>query len=243
VGLYFKGVPDWLCAWAAQVPGVELAVETGTFRGDSADQLAKTFGRCITIERDPSLGAAAIARFADRSDVDVRVGSSREILPEVCAALDQSAFFWLDGHWSGDVTAGEDDPCPLMEELAAVGSSPAVARHIVAIDDMRLFGSGHSLDREMKHFPRLHEVLDVLERMHLNTFAIDDVVVGVPERSAESFMALGASSDVRQSVLIFPYWNDILRARADRERRKERRTPSRLKRTISRGLAPIRSRG
>lgn len=206
MGIFHAGLPPWLLDWAGN-QGLHLAVESGTYLGDSADRLARTFGRCITIERDATLAAAATARFADRIDVVVRHGSSRDLLREIVGPLEDPAFFWLDAHWSAGATAGADDPCPLMAELDAIGSSRRPATHVVAVDDMRLFGFGHDLDPGMKHYPSLREVLNRLEQIGLATFVLDDVVVGVPRNLVDSFLAL--DGDVRQRVMLFKHWPAI----------------------------------
>jgi hypothetical protein len=206
MGLFHFGLPPWLLDWAVD-QGVVVAVESGTFMGDSADLLGQRFGRCITIERDPALASAAAKRFTDRPDVEVRHGSSRSELADILAGLDGPVFFWLDAHWSGGVTAGADDPCPLIAELDAIASSPNPERHIVAVDDMRIFGFGFELDPRMEHHPRLSEILNRLERLGLSTFVLDDVIVGVPPTLAGSFLQL--DGDIRQRVPLFMHWSWI----------------------------------
>lgn len=122
IGLFHLGVPPWLVDWAADV-GLRRAVETGTYDGESAARLAVTPGHCTTIERSAVLAERATARFAGMEQIEVLVGSSRDLLPKVCAQLDEPTLFWLDAHWSGQGTPGQDDPCPLM-----AGSKPSRGR-------------------------------------------------------------------------------------------------------------------
>jgi hypothetical protein len=206
MGIFHPGLPPWLVDWAA-AQAIGVAVESGTYMGDSADRLARTFGRCITIERDATLAAGAARRFEHRPDVEVVHGSSRTELPVILGRIDGPVFFWLDAHWSAGVTAGADDPCPLIAELEAIASSTGPQRHVVAIDDMRLFGFGHDLDPRMEHFPSLRQVLDRLEAMGLATFVLDDVIVGVPRLLAESFLTL--DGDIRQRVMLFQHWSAL----------------------------------
>jgi hypothetical protein len=70
---------------------VREAIETGTFQGDSAALLARRFGRCTTIELDPTLAARATERFADDPTIDVLQGSSRDRLAELDAIAASSA--------------------------------------------------------------------------------------------------------------------------------------------------------
>lgn len=124
LGLFHVGVPTWLLNSTIGCGSFATAVETGTFRGDSALALAGAFGSCITIERQPNLAERARERFLQSgAAIEVITGSSRDLLSEVCQSLKGPAFFWLDGHWSGGETAGKDDPCPLLAELHAINSS------------------------------------------------------------------------------------------------------------------------
>ncbi len=196
VGLFHPGIPPWLLRWADETGAVTGAIETGTFRGDSAATLRQTFGNCITIERDHLLAQQAADRFADDPNIVVRCGSSRDVLPEICADLAEPAIFWLDGHWSGAATAGSDDPCPVLAEIEAIGSSRQPASHIIAVDDARLFGFGHDLDPMMESYPRMVDLLTRIEGLGLRTFILDDVVMGVPPDLVLSFLALSANPDI-----------------------------------------------
>jgi len=210
LGLFHFGVPPWLLEWATANTTCSVGVETGTFQGNSALLLAETFGHCTTIEKDAALAAKATDRFRDDPRVNVVAASSRDALPDVCRELTVPAFYWLDGHWSGGNTAGEDDPCPVMVELAAISSSPSCADSVVAVDDARLFGFGHDLDPQMRSFPRMIELLEVIERdLSLESYIVDDVVVAVPARLAASFKQLAVDVTLRQHTFLAPVWDDV----------------------------------
>ncbi|MGI8791954.1 MAG: hypothetical protein ACR2H3_02040 [Acidimicrobiales bacterium] len=205
MGLFHAGLPDWLLTWV-KTQGYQSAVETGTYLGNSAARLASTLGQCTTIELSEKLAADATTRFAGDSTVTVLQGSSGDLLPELCAGLDEPTFFWLDGHWSGGVTAGDGQPCPLRDELAALAKSDLAGQHVVAVDDARLVGFPHSLDPHMESWPRLVEVLGSLEAMGLRTYLVDDVIVGVPAEKASSFEDLHARKGIRQQAPMSLAW-------------------------------------
>src|SRR3954471_5520399 len=210
LGLFHFGVPPWLLEWATANTKCAVAVETGTFQGNSALLLADTFGHCTTIEKDPALAAKAADRFREDPRVKVVAGSSRDALPDLCREVTVPAFYWLDGHWSGGNTAGEDDPCPVMFELAAIAASPTFGESVVAVDDARLFGFGHDLDPQMRSFPRMMERLELVERdLSLETYIVDDVVVGVPSGLAASFKQLAVDVTLRQHTFLAPVWADV----------------------------------
>jgi len=119
-------------------------VETGTFRGDTTARQVAWFRHIFTIELDPTLAAAARERFKDEPTVEVHEGDSAEVLAWLCATsphLQEPAVFYLDGHWSGGVTARgreEEDGCPLLREVAVLGRREY--EDLIVVDDVRLFG-------------------------------------------------------------------------------------------------------
>jgi hypothetical protein len=68
-------------------------------------------------------------------------GDSERRLPEVLAALDEPALFWLDAHYSADDTARGSTDTPIEAELQAVLRHP-VRGHVILVDDVRSFGRG-----------------------------------------------------------------------------------------------------
>jgi hypothetical protein len=211
LGIFFAGVPDWLLH-ALQASGrYGLAIETGTFRGDSALVLADAVGRCTTIELDPALAAAATERFASDSRINVVQGSSRDVMPRTVRDLTGPTFFWLDGHWSGGVTAGADDPCPLDGELDAIATSPMASDCMVAIDDARLCGFPRSNEPDGNAYPSILEVLSKLSSMGLYPYVVDDVILGVPEADRAIITAPERCEELRHNTPIFRYWGTISR--------------------------------
>jgi len=116
-----------------------IFVETGTFFGDMLAALRDDFDRLITIELDSALAAKARQRFRDEPKIRIIEGDSAVRLPEVVAELDRTALFWLDGHFSGGVTAKGNVDTPIIAELTAWLSAEAI-KHVILIDDARLFG-------------------------------------------------------------------------------------------------------
>jgi hypothetical protein len=80
---------------------------------DGARLLASLFESVVTIELSESLAARAVQELANRPNVTVRQGDSRQVLPELAAA-DVPTLYWLDGHWSGGETSGAEHECPLL---------------------------------------------------------------------------------------------------------------------------------
>lgn len=113
-------------------------IETGTFTGEMVAAMRPHFDRLISIEMAPAIYEGTKRRFAGDSRVQLLLGDSGVLLPEVLAALDHPALFWLDGHYMGGRTARADLDSPVQRELAALLRHPTRG-HLVLIDDARLF--------------------------------------------------------------------------------------------------------
>lgn len=112
-------------------------VETGTYLGDMIYAMQDEFDVLYSIELSPHFYKMATKRFAGYRKVTLLEGDSGEVLKTLVPQIKSSALFWLDGHYSGGLTAKGAKECPIFEELRSVFSSPF--RHLVVIDDARLF--------------------------------------------------------------------------------------------------------
>ncbi len=118
-------------------PGI--FVETGTYQGDTVYALRNEFRKLYTIELSHELYERARARLETAGNITPLEGDSTAILPRVLKEINEPCLFWLDGHYSGGPTAKGDVNCPLLRELACILSHP-VKRHVILMDDARLFG-------------------------------------------------------------------------------------------------------
>lgn len=208
MGLFHWGLPAYLLEWVA-AEGVRSAVETGTYRGDSAMAIAGALGSCITVELSEALHERATRRFDADDRVRVLHGSSAEVLPTVCASLAGPTLFWLDAHYSGGDTAGAGSQCPVLGELDAIAALPDPTQHIVLVDDARLFGFVPTAPPHRSDWPSLFTVLSRLEGMGLRTYVVDDVVVGVGPNRVASFEELFRHRDVRQHLVLHRDWTVV----------------------------------
>ena len=133
-----------------------ILVETGTYRGDMIEAQRKHFRRIYSIELGEELAAAARRRFAARPHVTILQGDSAERMGDVVPQLDDRALFWLDGHYSGGVTARGELECPIWGELDAIFADNAQG-HVLIIDDARCFNGTHD-------YPTVDELRDYLAR-------------------------------------------------------------------------------
>lgn len=173
MGIVHPGLPPKLAKTARRAVGARTLVETGTNVGNSAALAARLFERVVTIEKDPTLHAAAREGHANLPNVEWMLGDSRDILPRL--DLSEPTVFWLDGHWSAGDTAGEGDECPLLDELATIGPE-----HAILIDDARLFIEPPPPPHDPDQWPTLEEVMDALRDREV--VIREDVVVALPRR-------------------------------------------------------------
>jgi len=113
-------------------------IETGTFTGEMIEAMRPHFQRLISIEMSPEIHDSARRRFAGDPRIEILLGDSAVVLPRVLEQIREPAVFWLDGHFMGGSTARASEDTPVRHELSALLTHP-VRRHLVLIDDARLF--------------------------------------------------------------------------------------------------------
>ncbi len=113
-------------------------VETGTFTGEMVEAMRPHFRRLISIEMSPQIYEAAVHRFAGDPHIQLFLGDSAVVLPQVLQRIREPALFWLDGHFMGGSTARSHEDSPVRHELRALLAHP-VRGHLILIDDARLF--------------------------------------------------------------------------------------------------------
>lgn len=180
--------------------GLTRAIETGTYRGRGTRLLAEVFPRVTTIEISAELARAAAERLVGVAGVEVRQGSSRDVLPEL---IDESqpTLYWLDGHWSGGVTGGADDECPVIAEIDAIAGGHT--DDCLLIDDARLFLAPPPPPHRAEAWPTYREIEDAVHRTrpdHMVAVA-HDVVVVVPSSAADLVRDFAAEPSPRSFSL------------------------------------------
>lgn len=108
-------------------------VETGTYRGTTAEFLASAGMPLFTVELDPRFHAYSALRLRALKNVRLKLGDSRPFLRELSqdpVVPRDGVFFYLDAHWYQEL--------PLAEELKAILSHWRSS--IVMIDDFAVPG-------------------------------------------------------------------------------------------------------
>lgn len=133
-----------------------VLIETGTYMGDMIFAQLNNFDRIYSIELSRELYERGLKRFKEEPKVNLLNGDSGVRMDEIVSALNEKAIFWLDGHYSGGITAQAEKDCPVMEELQSIVKSPY--DHTILIDDARLFNGKNdypTLD-EIRNFFKHH---------------------------------------------------------------------------------------
>ncbi|MDA7921684.1 hypothetical protein N9Z18_01540 [Verrucomicrobiales bacterium] len=117
----------------------EALVETGTYLGDMVAAMIEDFQTIHTIELDTALFHSARKRFKNRPNVLLYHGDSGVVINDVLSVIGESpgrVVFWLDGHYSGGITA--TSKCPLVEEVRTILTRRP--HDVILIDDVHCFG-------------------------------------------------------------------------------------------------------
>ena len=147
-------------------------IETGTYLGDMVQAMKKSFSRIISFELDQTLATQARERFDGDHHIEIIQGDSGKLLGEYLGGIDEPCLFWLDGHYSGGITAKGALETPIKNELTAILSHP-VDGHVILIDDARCFTGEND-------YPTLDELKSfVAERKPEHNFSVEHDVIRI----------------------------------------------------------------
>ena len=103
---------------------IDSFVETGTYLGDTTLNAVQIFNEVYTIELSPRLYLDASERLRNWNNVVVHFGSSDQVFRKLLPSIHSRTLFYLDGHYSGHVTAKVSSDTPILKELKASRASP-----------------------------------------------------------------------------------------------------------------------
>lgn len=206
MGFFWEGLPPYLLPWSVSALNAPIiAVETGTFRGDTTALLADAFGRCVTIERSSSLAETARQRFENDPRVTVLEGSSSDLLASSLPDRGTSLFVWLDAHGVYDFEGVDPEENPLIKEIATLLAARDSVNTIIAIDDARGMGT-------QPGWPSFSEIATPLANAGYTTVYLDDVFLAVPKQLEPSLWPLYQLSRTVEATALFHIWPRVMRA-------------------------------
>ena len=168
----------------ARALGANTFVETGTYKGKTTRWAASEFEKVHTVERAKPFYDRYHQELEQLGNITTHFGDSREKLPVILDALSgEPAVYWLDSHWMGGVTAGEDDECPLMDELSVLS---AHTNNIIMIDDARYFLCAPPSFHDAKHWPTMFDIASMYQSVFDDVFVqvFHDIIFIVPKKEA-----------------------------------------------------------
>ncbi|WP_374823645.1 hypothetical protein [Aerosakkonema sp. BLCC-F183] len=181
MGIVRMGPPNDLVAQLGAEFRIINFVETGTAYGGTALWASQQFKNVFTVEYCQEIYEQTVKNFHHIENIEFRFGDSRTELTKIVTRLESASFFWLDAHWSGGITYGENDECPLLEEIDIINKSEF--ENFILIDDARLFTSPPMPPHRIEQWPDITAVLNALHsgRSDRYIIIIEDVIIAVPQ--------------------------------------------------------------
>lgn len=183
MGIVNFGIPTEHVMWLKKELKLKILIEGGTYRGVTAKEMAKYFEHVYTIEKSEKMYILSQNNLKKCKNVTLRKGDTREYLNELMDKND-NILLWLDAHWSGGDTYGEDDECPLIEELKIIFRSNK--NFVILIDDARLFLSPPPLPHKTHKWPTYDDIIRVLPQ-NWRTIVYEDVIYVYPNKIFNEF--------------------------------------------------------
>ena len=183
MGLVNFGVPEKEVEFLKENMKLDILVEGGTYKGGTAKSMSKKFRKVYTIEKSDTMFEIARGNLKDTKNVTMLKGDTREHLQSILENND-NILYWLDAHWSGGDTYGEEDECPLIEELEIIFQYSK--NHVILIDDARLFLAPPPSPHKIENWPSLTDILQVLP-MNWELLEFEDVIYLFPKKIGIEF--------------------------------------------------------
>jgi FkbM family methyltransferase len=204
MGLIRTGVPTELALALKEAYNIQGFIETGTNYGGTALWAAQYFQKVITIEAAKEIYESVANNYAHIQNIQFVLGNSKERLEAIVPTLKEPCLFWLDAHWSGGVTYGDNDECPLLEELQIINNSDC--EHFILIDDARLFLCPPPRPHRIEQWPTIDAVTNLLNSgRNRYTVIVEDAIVSVPAAAKLAVAQYSQESSTKA-------WEDYVRS-------------------------------
>jgi hypothetical protein len=138
-----------------------IFIETGTYKGGTIEVMSNLFKNLYTIELSKMLYLTSKERLKALKNIKFLNGDSIAMLPKVLNEVDQQAIIWLDGHYSGGITAKGISECPVFGELEAIHKFGKDLKHIILVDDIRCFDG-------KRDYPMVEDVIKKIKYIDQN---------------------------------------------------------------------------
>lgn len=123
----------------------DIFIETGSFVGETMDDIKNSFYKIISIEITDKYFDYCRNKFINYSNIEIIHGDSLNVLPLLIEKYNnERIMFFLDAHYSAGDTGKNHLDVPLIEELKIINRDLKNSC-LVIIDDADLFGWKHEL--------------------------------------------------------------------------------------------------
>jgi hypothetical protein len=170
------GVPEDISIFIKKSYNINRFVETGTFHGDTSVWASQHFKQVDTIEFSKNIYLQTKRKYEYIENINFIFGDSKSALKNIILNATEPILFWLDAHWCSMGSYGENDQCPLIEELEIINAS--AFNNFIFIDDARLFMAPPPLPSLIKFYPTINKIVDVSKKKFLIIF--EDVIFVSP---------------------------------------------------------------
>ena len=180
MGIVRMGPPKEVVLLMKEIFNISTFIETGTYKGGTAIWASKHFKNVLTIENSKTLYDQVVDKNKNIKNINFLFGNSIENLKQISPKLDKTAIFWLDAHWCGGDSYGENNQCPIIQELATLIKSGTP--HCILIDDARLFSSPPPLPNQIDQWPTIDQLLNIIQSGNERYYIVisEDVIIAVP---------------------------------------------------------------
>lgn len=149
---------------------LSVLVETGTFFGDTVNELLYNFKKIYSVEVDDKLYNKAKNRFLAYNWVDILKGDSTVVLPNILKKETDPIIFWLDGHYSGGETGKAELNTPILAELETILNNYN-EKSVILIDDARCYNG-------LDDYPSVNGLIEFIKqrKSDLDVLIKDDII-------------------------------------------------------------------
>ena len=118
--------------------------------------------------------------FNDEVRISLYLGDTVEVLPQVLKRVEDSAFFWLDAHWSGEKTNLDnilnestplDQKVPILKELEII-KAHKIKNNTICIDDYDQVCSAVGSFKKLKN-----KILEINNQFRVKTKGSENKIV------------------------------------------------------------------
>lgn len=138
----------------------KIFIETGTYLGQTIDDLKNLFESIYSIELDKKLYIHAKKIFTKNKSINILQGDSSIILPKILNLIKKPTLFWLDAHYSKGITAKGKKETPIINEINTISRS-RINNHVILIDDAREFTGKND-------YPKISDLKKLIHRKFKN---------------------------------------------------------------------------